>query len=128
MNAQFQVAQATGSSGGGSNSAIPVRIFKLTKPLTDQAVTVNLGYDQKVQLDFTSIANEKITLVHVGEKLIILFDNKSTVTVEPFFDSRHDSLKNLTIEVAPGREVSVNEFASLFPISTDQSVLPRSPW
>jgi T1SS-143 domain-containing protein len=125
MNAQFQVAQATGSSAG-SNSAIPVRIFKLTKPLTDQAVTVNLGYDQKVQLDFTSIANEKITLVHVGEKLIILFDNKSTVTVEPFFDSRHDSLKNLTIEVAPGREVSVNEFASLFPISTDQSVLPAA--
>src|SRR5690242_2679627 len=102
MNAQFQVAQATGVSG--SNNATPVRIFKLTKPLTDQAVTVNLGYDQKVQLDFTSIANEKITLVHVGEKLIILFDNKSTVTVEPFFDSRHDALNNLSIEVAPGRE------------------------
>src|SRR5512138_1444171 len=114
MNAQFQVAQAAGASG--SNNPTPVRIFKLTKPLTDQAVTVNVGYDQKVQLDFTAIANEKITLVHVGEKLIILFDNKSTVTVEPFFDSRHDSLKNLTIEVAPGREVSVNEFASLFPI------------
>jgi len=124
MNAQFQVAQATGVSG--SNNATPVRIFKLTKPLTDQAVTVNLGYDQKVQLDFTSIANEKITLVHVGEKLIILFDNKSTVTVEPFFDSRHDALNNLSIEVAPGREVSVNEFASLFPISTDQSVLPAA--
>ena len=93
MNAQFQVAQATGASNAGSNSAIPVRIFKLTKPLTDQAVTVNLGYDQKVQLDFTSIANEKITLVHVGEKLIILFDNKSTVTV--------DLLSNRMISFSP---------------------------
>src|SRR6185437_7443895 len=54
------------------------------------------------------------------------FDNKSMVTVEPFFDSRHDSLGNLTVEVAPGREVSVNEFASLFPITTDQSILPAA--
>ncbi|MBR1126117.1 VWA domain-containing protein, partial [Bradyrhizobium lablabi] len=124
MNAQFQVAQATGASG--SNKATPIRIFKLTKPLSEQAVVVNVGYDQKVQLDFTSIANDRITLVRVGEKLIILFDNKSTVTVEPFFDSRHDSAQNFTIEVAPGREVSIGEFASLFPISTDQSVLPAA--
>src|SRR5215468_6773928 len=122
MQGQFQVAQATGA-GNPSNSG-PVRIYKLTKPLTDQAVVVNLGYDQKVKVDFTSIANEKITLVHVGEKLIILFDNQSTVTIEPFFDSRHDQLGNLTIEVAPGRELTVSEFASSFPITTDWSVLP----
>src|SRR4051794_29867989 len=124
MNRQFQVAQATGT-GTSSGSATP-RIYKLTKPLTDQAVVINVGYDQKVQIDFSSIANEKITLVHVGEKLIILFDNQSTVTVEPFFDSRHDALQNLTIEIAPGRNLSVTEFASTFPITTDQSVLPAA--
>src|SRR6476620_9726168 len=124
MNAQFQVAQATVT--GNSNSASPPRIFKLTKPLTDQSVVINLGYEQKVQVDFSAIANEKITLVHIGEKLIILFDNQSTVTVEPFFDSRHDALKNLTIEVAPGRELSVSEFASTFTITTDTSVLPAA--
>src|SRR6476661_9962007 len=113
MNGQFQVAQVSGT--GNSNSTATPRIFKLTKPLGDQAVVVNIGYDQKVQLDFSAIANEKITLVHLGEKLIILFDNKATLTVEPFFDSRHDALHNLTVEIAPGREVSVNEFASLFP-------------
>jgi len=123
MNGPFQVAQATGA--GNSNSNTPPRIFRLTKPLGDQAVVVNLGYDQNVKVDFSGIANEKITLVHVGEKLIILFDNKSTVTVEPFFDSRHDS-SNLSVEVAPGRDVSVSEFASLFPITTDQSVLPAA--
>jgi T1SS-143 domain-containing protein len=125
MNAQFQVAQLSGSTTSGSNAA-PTRIFRLSKPLGDQAVVVNLGYDQKAKVDFSAIANEKITLVHVGDKLIILFDNKSTVTVEPFFDSRHDALGNLSVEVAPGREVSVNEFASLFPITTDQSVLPAA--
>ncbi|WMT72021.1 DUF5801 repeats-in-toxin domain-containing protein [Bradyrhizobium sp. Ash2021] len=124
MNGPFQVAQATGTAN--SSSSAPPRIYKLTKPLTDQAVVVNLGYDQKVQVDFSAIANEKITLVHVGEKLIILFDNQSTVTVEPFFDSRHDALQNITIEMAPGRDVSVSEFASLFPITTDSSVLPAA--
>src|SRR5213592_920908 len=111
MNAQFQIAQL-GGTPTSTNNAVPPRIFRLTKPLGDQAVVVNLGYDQKVKVDFSAIANEKITLVHVGEKLIILFDNKSTVTVEPFFDSRHDS-SNLSVEVAPGRDLSVSEFASL---------------
>src|SRR5450432_53524 len=124
MNGPFQVAQ--GSGPGGSNSGAPPRVFKLTKPLGDQAVVVNIGYDQKVQVDFSAIANEKITLVHIGEKLIILFDNKATVTVEQFFDSRHDALNNLTIEIAPGRDVTVSEFASLFPITDDQSVLPAA--
>src|SRR6476646_4328170 len=125
MNGPFQVAQAN-STGNSSNGAAPPRIYKLTKPLTDQAVIVNLGYDQKVQLDFSSIADEKITLVHVGEKLIILFDNQSTVTVEPFFKSRADGLGNetrddVTVEMAPGHDISVKEFVSLFPITTDTS-------
>ncbi|WP_314946419.1 immunoglobulin-like domain-containing protein, partial [Bradyrhizobium cosmicum] len=124
MNAQFQVAQATGTAA--PTNATPVRTFTLAKPLTDQAVVVHLGYDQKVKLDFSSIANEKITLVHVGEKLIILFDNKSTITVDPVFDSRHDGQDLLSIELAPGRVVNVQEFASLFPITTDQSVLPAA--
>ncbi|MHC2335526.1 DUF5801 repeats-in-toxin domain-containing protein [Bradyrhizobium sp. USDA 4454] len=124
MQGSFQVAQATGT--GNSTNSAPVRIYTLTKPLTDQAVVVNLGYDQKVKVDFSAIAKEKITLVHIGEKLIILFDNQSTVTVEPFFDSRADHQNNITIEMAPGRDVSVQEFASLFPISTDGSVLPAA--
>ncbi|WP_143271776.1 DUF5801 repeats-in-toxin domain-containing protein, partial [Bradyrhizobium mercantei] len=133
MQGSFQVAQATGT--GNSTNSAPVRIYKLTKPLTDQAVVVNLGYDQKAKVDFSSIANEKITLVHIGEKLIILFDNQSTVTVEPFFDSRADSQGqsqdgaargNIIVEMAPGRDISVQEFASLFPIGTDSSVLPAA--
>src|SRR5258706_12304720 len=124
MNGQFQVAQASGT--GNSNNASPPRIFKLTKPLADQSVVINLGYDQKVQVDFSAIANDKITLVHVGEKLIILFDNQSTVTVEPFFDSRHDALGNLTIEVAPGRDLTVSKFVNTFAITTETSALPAA--
>ena len=50
-------------------------------------VTVDLGYQQQAKLDLSGVANEKMTLVHIGEKLVILFDNNATVTVEPFFDS-----------------------------------------
>src|SRR5438552_3950872 len=134
MNGQFQVAQA--SVTGNSNNSTPPRIFKLTKPLTDQSVVINLGYEQKVQVDFSAIANEKITLVHIGEKLIILFDNQSTVTVEPFFDSRHDALGNLTIEVPAGRTgpagsgqgpftfkvFDTEAFAASFTVTADPSV------
>src|SRR6185369_14504374 len=86
---------------------------------------------QQVKVDFSAIANEKITLVHIGEKLIILFDNESTVTVEPFFKSRADGPGNdtrdeITVEMAPGRDISVKEFAALFPITTDASVLPAA--
>ncbi len=130
MNGPFQVAQAGGTAISSTNGS-PVRIYKLTKPLTDQAVVVNLGYDQKAKIDFSAIANEKITLVHIGEKLIILFDNESTVTVEPFFKSRADGPGNdtrdeITVEMAPGRDISVKEFAALFPITTDASVLPAA--
>src|SRR5205085_4239142 len=124
MNGQFQVAQASGT--GVSNGSSPPRVFKLTKPLTDQAVIINLGYDQKVQVDFSAIANEKITLVHIGEKLIILFDNKSTVTLEPFFDAMGKISQSLSIELAPGKVVTGAEFAQQFQIGEDQSILPAT--
>ena len=57
----------------------PVRIVKVTKPSDGQAITVDLGYEQQAKLDLTAVANEKMTLVHIGEKLIILFDNNATV-------------------------------------------------
>src|SRR6202040_4011211 len=123
MNQQFQVAQASGT--GNSNSASPPRMFKRTKPLADQSVVINLGYEQKVKVDFSAIANEKITLVHIGEKLIILFDNQSTVTIIPFFDSMGVPLANITVE-SDGKDFTSAEFASTFPITTDQSVLPAA--
>ena len=101
----------------------PIRIVKVTKPSDGQAITVELGYEQQSKLDLTLVANERMTLVHIGEKLIILFDNNATVTVEPFFNSMGVPLQNFTVEVAPGRELPSGEFASVFPITTDQSVL-----
>src|SRR5262245_42118517 len=99
MNAPIVVAQA---------GAVPVtggqpRVVKVAKPQNNQAVTIQLGYDQSVQLDLKDISNEKITLVHIGERLIILFDNSSTVTVQPYFDSMGVPLANITVVVETGQ-------------------------
>src|SRR6266567_8515071 len=125
MNAQIVVAQAGSSSAAGSSGAAP-RVIKIAKPEGNQSVTVELGFDQSVKLDLSGVANEKITLVHVGEKLIILFDNQSTVTVHPFFDSMGVPLQSITVEASPGRDLPSSEFASTFPISNDQSILPAA--
>src|SRR5262245_43972589 len=112
MNGPFVVAQATGVPAGTRGNP---RIVKVEKPHNNEAVTVQLSYDQSVKLDLSGVANEKITLVHIGEKLIILFDNSSTVTVQPFFDSMGVPLPNVSVEVADGRDLPSTEFASTFP-------------
>ncbi len=123
MNGPFQIAQAdTSGTGGGKQQ----RIVKITKPYGDQSVVVPLSWDGSVKADLSAIASEKITLVHLGEKLIILFDNHSTVTLEPFFDSTGKPVQDLTVEVSPGRDVTSAEFATLFPVTEDQSVLPAA--
>ena len=39
---------------------------------------------------------------------------------------RNDTRDKITVEMAPGRDISVKEFATLFPITTDTSVLPAA--
>src|SRR5919198_3852465 len=124
MNAPFVVAQATPTTPTNPNT--PPRTIKITQPADGQAVSIEIGYEQKVKLDLSAIADKKITLVHVGEKLIILFDNQSTVEVHPYFDSMGVPRADVSIEVSPGRDVSSTEFATLFPITDDQSVLPAA--
>src|SRR5262245_51942647 len=121
MNARFTVAQAT-----PINPPAAVRTVKITQPAAGQSVVIELGYTEQYKLDLSAIADKKITLVHVGEKLIILFDNQSTVEVHPYFDSMGVPRADVSIEVSPGRDVSGTEFATLFPITDDQSVLPAA--
>ncbi len=121
MNRPIVMAQL----GGATATQAPVRVIKLAKPGDNQAQTVYLGYEQKFKIDLSGIANEKITFVHVGEKLIILFDNQSTLTIDPFFDSSGAPRNNIAFDVN-GREIDGSQFASTFPITTDQSVLPAA--
>ena len=123
MNGPFVVAQA--STAEATAPKKPIRIVKVTKPSDGQAITVDLGYEQQTKLDLTSVANEKMTLVHIGEKLIILFDNGASVTVHPFFDSMGKALPNVAVEFTPGQDLPSSEFVSKFPITSEIRIHPR---
>ena len=126
MNGPFIVAQANTAGTVQDAQKKPVKVVKVTKPSDGQAITVELGHDQQIKVDLTAIAGENFTLARIGEKLIFLFDNRSTVTIESYFDSMNVASPNVTFEVSPGRVVGATEFATLFSITTDQSVLPAA--
>lgn len=121
MNAPFTVAQAM-TTGQGTSQA--PQIVKLTKPANGQAVSLTL--DANTRLDFSDIAGEQITLVRVGNQLVILFDNQTTITAGPFFDASGNPLPDVHVDLGNNRIVDGQEFAGLFPISTDTNILPAS--
>ena len=120
MNRQIVVAQATNAQ----STASAANVITVTKPQGEQAITIHL--DGKTKLDLSAIANEQITLVHLGDRLIILFDNHAQVTIEPFYNDNGQPVADLTVELGPGRDVTAAEFASQFPVSTDPYVLPAA--
>ena len=120
MNTPFVLAQASPQVPGLS----PPRIIRLAKPSGNQSTTVQL--DGATRLDFSQIGNETVTLVRVGEKLIILFDNQTTLTVQPVFSADGEPRPDVTFALTGDRIVTGAEFATLFPITTDQSVLPAA--
>src|SRR3977135_4756047 len=106
MTGPIVVAQANnpqGPSGG------PARVIAVNKPQGQQAITLHL--DGSVKLDLSAIANEKITLVHLGDRLIILFDNNAQVTFEPFYGDNGQPLADITVGLGPGGDVPSRDFA-----------------
>src|SRR4051812_13575283 len=126
MNGPFIVVQADTDGTAQDVQKRPAKVVKVTKPSVGQAITVELGYDQQIKIDLTAIAGENFTLARVGEKLIIRFDNHSTVTIESYSDSMNVASPNMTFEVSPGRVVNANDFATLFSIATEPSA-PAAP-
>ncbi len=121
MNAPVLLAQLSGTP---AQAPAPPKNLKVEKPQSGQAVTVHL--DGQTKLDFTDIASEKLTFVRVGDRLIILFDNQSTVSIDPVFDAQGRPLSDIGFEMGPDRTMTGEQFAELFPITTDQSVLPAA--
>src|SRR5712671_745918 len=92
MTSPIIIAQVGGmATGTGGNAP---RDIKLVKPQGNQALAIAL--DGTVRLDFSAIANENLTLVHIGDRLIILFDNHAQVTLAGDIVSR-----DLQLPVAP---------------------------
>src|SRR4051812_22852892 len=124
MNAPVLLAQLSGSSPQTGAPNAPPRNLKLEKPQNGAAVTIHLDGNSK--LDFGDIASEKLTFVRIGDKLIVLFDNQSTVTIDPVFGQDGHPRSDLAFAMSADRTLSGDQFAELFPITTDQSVLPAA--
>src|SRR5262245_38341042 len=123
MNGPFVVAQNSASSG-----ATPVQVIKLIKPQSGHTEIFHASFSGLVKIDFSAIANEKITLFHdsKNQSLHIIFADGSQDIIEPFFDSRGTVLSNLLLDMGSGQEFNGERFASQFPITEDQSVLPAA--
>ncbi len=123
MRGSLVVASNSGSASQSTSK--PVQIIKIVKPAAGQTEIFHASFDGTVKIDFTAIANEKITLCHdnKNQSLHIIFADGSQVIIEPFFNSMA-VMSNLVFEMTPGQVLNSAEFASQFPITTDQSVLP----
>ncbi|HEX5779857.1 MAG TPA: hypothetical protein VFY21_13530, partial [Xanthobacteraceae bacterium] len=121
MNAPIKLAQAS-TQGAGD-----IHVVKLEKPASGQAITVKTGFDGKVKLDFSAIADERITIVRVGETAVIFFhDNKSTITLDPFFGSGNLPLANLEFDFGGNRIYTPEQIAAILPFSVYQGILPAA--
>jgi hypothetical protein len=117
MNKRIVIDEATALQVA---SLAQSRVLKVTKPQGDQSIVLDLS-DQSVKLDFSAIADEKMTFMQAGARLVILFDNMSRVTADPFFDFSGKAISNFNVELGGGRAANGEQFAQLFPITDDQS-------
>ena len=124
MNGPFVVAQA--NIGGAS--ATPVQVLKLIKPKAGETDIMHASFTGTVKIDFTAIANEKITLFHdsKNQSLHVIFADGSQIIIEPFFNSRGTIMGNLILEMGPNLFYSGEQFAQTYTISEDPSVLPAA--
>src|SRR5437016_3423317 len=118
MNERVVVAQATSLQVA---NLVQPRVLKVTKPQSDQSITLDL--DLSAKLDLSAVADENMTFVHAGTKLVIQFDNQSTVIADPFFDSTGRPVADLNIELGGGRAVTGEQFAQLVSETVGQSAL-----
>ena len=81
MNGPFVVAQANSVNSG----ATPVQVIKLIKPEAGHTEIFHASFTGLVKIDFSAIANEKITLFHdsKNQSLHIIFADGSQDIIEP---------------------------------------------
>jgi VCBS repeat-containing protein len=108
----------------GSDEGTSKHVVAISKPPDNGSQIVAL--DHRVLLDLHRLADEKITLVRVGDRLVVVFDNHSTVTLDHFYDVDGRPLAGIAVQLGADRVVSADTFLDEFPVSFDQSLLPAA--
>src|SRR5262245_62492690 len=122
MDGPFVVAQANIGNSGGT----PVQVIKLFKPQPSKTEIFYAGLTGVVKIDFSAIANEKITLVHDtrNQSLHIVFADGSQIIIEPFFDSQ-GVMQNFVLLMGSDHEITSTELAAHFGATDGRSVVPE---
>ena len=113
MHGSFVVAA---NSGSASASALkPVQIIKIVKPAAGQTEIFHASFEGSVKIDFTAIANEKVTFFHdsKNQSLHIIFTDGSQAIIEPFFNSM-GVMSNLVFEMRRARSWIARSFRRSF--------------
>ncbi len=108
------------------NTATPLakKIVKLTRPADGTPVVITV--DSNTILDLTAISNENIVLVHAGDRLIVMFSDRSSIVLSGFYGPDNQPILGLEIELGQSNPIPALRLAGLLPISEDQSILPAS--
>src|SRR3984957_1269077 len=114
------LAQANGPQGPNPN---PAKVITVNKPQGDQSIALHL--DGCTKLDLSTTANEDTTpALPLAGGRSIGWATPAPGPTEPFYADNGQPLPDLTIELGPNHDGSAAQFATDFPITTDQSVLP----
>jgi VCBS repeat-containing protein len=108
----------------GSDENTSKHVVAIIKPPDNSSQIVAL--DHRVVLDLHGLADEKITLVRVGDRLVVVFDNHSTVALDHFYDADGRPFAGIAVQLGADRIVSIDTFLDEFPVSSDQSLLPAA--
>ena len=116
---RVQIAQA----GTPPSTAQPVKKVVVQRPADGQSVVIDVRGG--AEIDLRSVANERVVFVQAGDRLIILFENREAVVLSGFYRDGQIA-QDLVFDVGQQQAVSPLQFASLFPISSDLTILPAA--
>jgi hypothetical protein len=96
------------------------KIAAIAKPKQGAAVMVKIGLEKNYLIDLSALAGEKVTLVRLSDRLLILFDNKSAVTIAPFADAQNKPPANVKFKTG-GRILTGAEFLPAFALTSGKA-------
>lgn len=97
------------------------RIIRPVKPSAGAVGAYQLAPGET--LDLSAIANESITLVKLGNRLVVLFEDRGYVVVDGLYLPDGSASQQVHVKLDSASEIDGAQFVAQFPISTDEQVL-----
>ena len=122
MNSPIRLAQIQTPQALGQGTAR--RVVALKHPAAGRLDDIYLRGD--ITLDFSAIANDRMVLVHTGNRLILIFEDQAMIVLHGFYDTTNQPASGPLVYVGAPQPLTLAEFVGTFPISNDITVLPAT--